>query len=218
MRQIILVGGGGHCLSAIGVVESSDEYEIAGILDMSKPVGEEVLGYKVVGNDDDIPLWIEKGAVFAITIGQLDNYRLRRKVYDLIKSLGGELPVIIASTAWVSRHAVLGEGTMVFHKCIVNTKAVLGENNIINTGAIVEHNTIIGDNNHVSTGVTINGDCIIGNNNFLGCGCIIHHNRTINDEVLVGAGSVVLKNCLQPGVYMGVPARLKPTSDTPHQP
>ncbi|MCB0700174.1 MAG: acetyltransferase [Chitinophagaceae bacterium] len=207
--KIILVGGGGHCLSVIGAIESCEEYEIAGILDKSIPVGEEVLGYPVVGDDSDIPAWVAKGAVFANGIGQLVDPSLRRNVFDLVKQHGGSMPVIIASTAWVSRHTEIGEGTIVFHKCIVNSKAIIGQNNIINTGAIIEHNTIVGDDNHISTGVTVNGDCNIGDRNFLGCGSIVHHRISIANEVIVGAGSVVLKDCPESGTYVGVPARKK---------
>lgn len=208
-KKLILIGGGGHCHATIGVIESVAEYEIAGILDVGLSKGTKVLGYEVVGDDDDIPYWVEQGAYFVVTIGQLDNPSYRRKAFDLVKKHKGQLPVIIASTAWVSPHATIGEGTVVFHKCIVNTTAVIGENNIINTGAIIEHNTIVGKNNHISTGVTVNGDCVIGNNNFLGCGSIVHHSLTIKDSVVVGAGSVVLKDCINAGKYIGTPAKLK---------
>lgn len=205
--KLVLIGGGGHCISTIGVIESTGLYEIAGILDAFKPVGEEVLGYKVVGTDVDIPYWVEQGAMFAITIGQIGNPVLRQQSFQLVKQNNGIMPVIIASTAWVSPHATIGEGTIVFHKCIVNAKTTIGSNNIINTGAIIEHNTILGNDNHISTAVTVNGDCIIGNNNFFGCGSIIHHRIVVANDVILGAGTVVVKNCDVAGTYIGVPAK-----------
>ena len=208
-KDVILIGGGGHCLSVIGVVEDSMDYKIAGILDKSKPVGEKVLGYEVVGNDYDIPYWVEKRAVFVIAIGHIGNATLRRKTFDLVKKHGGDLPSIFASTSWVSPHAVIGEGTLVFHKSVVNAKAVIGDNCIINTGSIVEHNTIIGYDNHLSTGVIVNGDCVVGNNNFLGCGALVQHSITIGSDIIIGAGSVVLQDCIESGRYLGVPAKRK---------
>lgn len=209
MKKLILIGGGGHCISTIGVIESTNLYEIVGILDSVKPIGDEVLGYKVVGNDNDIPYWVEQGAVFVIAVGQVGSPFLRRKIFNLVKFNNGILPVIIASTAWVSPHASLGEGTIVFHKCVINAKTIIGENNIINTGAIVEHNTVLGNDNHISTAVTINGDCTIGNGNFFGCGSIIHHRIVVSDDIILGAGTVVVKNCTEPGIYVGVPAKRK---------
>lgn len=206
-QKLILIGGGGHCLSAIGVIESTNQYTILGILDASKKVGEDVLGYEIVGNDNDIAFWREQGAGFAITVGQLENSNIRRTIFDRVKSQGGQLPVIIASTAWVSPYASIGEGTIVFHKAVINTSSVIGENNIINTGCIIEHNTIVGNDNHISTSVTINGDCVVGNRNFLGCGCSVHHSIKIENNVVVGAGAVVVKDCTANGVYIGVPAK-----------
>lgn len=207
MKKLILIGGGGHCLSTIGVIESIQGYEIAGILDSVKPAGDTVLTYPVVGTDADIPYWIQQGALFVNTLGQIGSPVLRKKVFGLVKGHGGVFPVLVASTAWVSPHAKIGEGTVIFHRCIVNTKAVLGTNNIINTGAIVEHNTTIGNDNHISTGVTVNGDCIIGDGNFLGCGSIVHHNVVMGDNMILGAGAVVVKNCTEQGTYIGVPAK-----------
>ena len=89
MTKLILIGGGGHCLSTIGVIESIEGYEIAGILDSVKPIGEKVLSYPVVGTDADIPYWVEQGALFVNTLGQIGSPVLRKKVFDLVKEHGG---------------------------------------------------------------------------------------------------------------------------------
>ena len=54
MKDLILVGGGGHCESVIDVAESAG-YRILGILDMPELLGKDVFSYKVIGSDDDIP-------------------------------------------------------------------------------------------------------------------------------------------------------------------
>ena len=58
-KNLILVGGGGHCKSVIYVAESAG-YNILGILDMPEDVGKKVLDYKVIGTDDDIPQYVDK--------------------------------------------------------------------------------------------------------------------------------------------------------------
>ena len=55
MQKIILIGGGGHCKSCIDVIEAEGKYDIAGILDMPEFVGEKILGYSIIGTDDDLP-------------------------------------------------------------------------------------------------------------------------------------------------------------------
>ena len=56
MKDLILVGGGGHCKSVIDVAESAG-YNIWGIIDMPEDVGNRIFGYKVIGTDDDIPFY-----------------------------------------------------------------------------------------------------------------------------------------------------------------
>ena len=41
--NIILVGGGGHCTSAIDVIEQEEKYLIKGIIDSKEHLGKEVL-------------------------------------------------------------------------------------------------------------------------------------------------------------------------------
>ena len=58
-KNLILVGGGGHCRSLIDVAESAG-YTVLGVLDMPEDIGKEILSTHVVGTDDDIPSWVDK--------------------------------------------------------------------------------------------------------------------------------------------------------------
>ena len=60
MKEIILVGGGGHCKSVIDVIEQEAKYKIAGIIDKKELIGSNVLGYKIIGCDDDLVKLKEK--------------------------------------------------------------------------------------------------------------------------------------------------------------
>ena len=54
MRDIILIGGGGHCKSVIDVIEQEGRFEIAGIVDKPEFLGSNVSGYLIIGNDSDL--------------------------------------------------------------------------------------------------------------------------------------------------------------------
>ena len=82
-KNLILVGGGGHCKSVIEVAESAG-YTILGIVDRPEELGKLVLDYKVIGVDDDIPQYVEK-AEFVITVGFIKNPALRIKLYNKVK-------------------------------------------------------------------------------------------------------------------------------------
>ncbi len=207
MKPLILLGGGGHCKSVIEAAESAG-FNILGILDMPDDFGKEILSYKVIGTDDDIPAYIDK-ALFVITVGFIKNPAIRIKLFNRVKEAGGKLATIIASTAYVSKYATIGEGTVVMHHAFVNAGAKVGNNVILNTFTNIEHDAEIGDQCHVSTGTMVNGDCKVGNNCFIGSQSVLANGITIGEDIIVGAGSLVRKSISIKGIYSGNPAVLK---------
>lgn len=207
-ENIILIGGGGHCKSVIEVIESTGNFEIKGILDIAEKTGQEILGYHIIGTDEDIAKYAKLNYSFHITIGHIKNNKVRSDIYQRIKATNGKLPVIIASTAFVSAFASINEGSVIMHKVFVNANASIGSNCIINTGSAIEHDTVIEDHCHVSTHAVINGECVIGENTFIGSNSTIIQGIKIAENVIIGAGSVVIKNT-EPGfLYAGNPAKL----------
>ena len=144
-EDIILVGGGGHCRSCIDVIELQGLYRITGILDLSARVGQSVLGYPILGIDDDLPVLAQKYRHFLVTVGQIKSSVKRHELFERLKVLGVSLPTIVSPSALVSRHAELAAGTIVMHHAVVNAGARIGANCIINTGAIIEHDVVIVD-------------------------------------------------------------------------
>lgn len=207
MKDLILVGGGGHCKSVIDVAESAG-YHIIGILDMLGEVGNRVLGYKVIGTDDDIPFYVDN-AEFVITVGFIKNPAVRIRIYDKIKEAGGKLATLIASTAYVSKYANLGEGTVVMHHAMVNAGAQLGTNCIINTFCNIEHDAVIGNQCHISTGTMVNGNCKVGDRVFIGSQSVMANGISVGNDIIVGAGSFIRKSLKEKGIYSGNPAILK---------
>ena len=206
-KNLILIGGGGHCKSVIDVADSAG-YNILGVLDMPEEIGKSVLDYKVIGTDDDIPQYADK-AEFIITVGFIKNPAIRVRIYNKVKEAGGKLATIVASTAHVSRYATLGEGTVVMHQAVVNAGAQVGVSCIINTFCNIEHDAVIGDQCHISTGTMVNGDCKVGERVFIGSQSVLANGITVGDDIIIGAGSVVRKSISEKGVYAGNPAILK---------
>lgn len=206
-KNLVLIGGGGHCKSVIEVAESAG-YNILGILDRPEEIGKKVLAYEVIGSDDDIPQFIDE-AEFVITVGFIKNPALRIKLYNKVLEAGGKLATLVASSAHVSKYAIIGEGSVVMHKAFVNAGAVIGNNVIINTFANIEHDAHIGNQCHISTGTMVNGDCIINENCFIGSQTVLANAISICSDVIIGAGSLVRKSICQAGIYSGNPAILK---------
>lgn len=207
MEPLILIGGGGHCKSVIEAAESAG-YQILGVLDMPEEVGKGILSTKVIGTDDDISSLVNK-AEFVITVGFIKDPSIRIKLYNRVKEAGGRLATVIASTAYVSKYATIGEGTVVMHHAFVNAGANIGNNVILNTFTNIEHDAVIGDQCHISTGTMVNGDCKVGKNCFIGSQSVLANGITIGDAIIIGAGSLVRKSISVKGIYSGNPAILK---------
>ena len=185
-----MVGGGGHCKSVIEAAESAG-YSILGVLDMPEEVGKKILSTKVIGTDDDIPAYVDQ-AEFVITVGFIKNPATRIKLYNKVKEAGGKLATIIASTAYVSKYAEIGEGTVVLHQAFVNAGAKVGKNVILNTA-----------------GTMVNGECKVGERCFIGSQSVLANCISVGDDIIVGAGSLVRKSIKEKGIYSGNPAILK---------
>ncbi len=206
-RPLILVGGGGHCKSVIEAAESAG-VGIKGILDLPNTIGNRILGYEVIGCDDDIPIYVDS-CDFVITVGFIKNPVLRIKLHELIKSAGGNIATVVASTAHVSKHATIGEGTVVLHQANINAGAKIGKSAIINSCTNIEHDAEVGDFCHISTGAMINGDCKIGTGCFVGSLSVLGNGVKVASNTVIGAGTVVIKNICEAGLYVGNPAVIK---------
>lgn len=206
-KNLILVGGGGHCKSVIEVAESAG-YEIKGILDMPDNVGNKVLGYSIIGTDNQIINYVDD-ALFIVTVGHIKDATLRIKLHQKIADARGNLATIVASTAHVSKYAHIGEGTVIMHHAMVNADATIGKGCIVNTFANIEHDAVIDDYCHISTGAMVNGNCKVGAGTFLGSQAVMVNDTEITQGCVIAAGSMVRKNIMQKGVYSGNPALIK---------
>jgi len=195
MREtIILFGGGGHCRSCIDVIERENRFEIAGIVDIKEKLGTLVLGYPIIGTENELPELVRAHKNFLITIGQIKSPSVRIEKFQKILQLGGRLPVVISPVAYVSRHAEIGEGTILMHGVIINSNARVGCNCIINTGAIIEHDAVVEDHCHISTKATINGGTIVRRGSFLGSNAVTKEYIVIKENSFIKANSLVTRS------------------------
>ena len=206
MKPLVLVGGGGHCKSVIDVAESAG-YNILGILDRPEEVGKKVLGYDVIGTDNDMAKYVDQ-AEFIVTVGQIKLPDLRVKLHKMLEQVEVRLATIVAPTAHVSKYAQLGAGTVVMHQAVVNADAKIGKGCIINTFANIEHDVVIGDYCHISTGAMVNGGSTVADGTFVGSQSVINQCVKIERGGVIASLSVVNKDITEKGIYAGNPAKL----------
>jgi sugar O-acyltransferase (sialic acid O-acetyltransferase NeuD family) len=210
VSELILMGGGGHCRSAIDVIEAEGSHHIIGVLERPAFEGDDVMGYPILGSDDAVADLVGPGIGVLVTIGQIKTSKIRERAFAAAGKAGAFLPVIVSPHAYCSRHADIGAGTLVMHGAVVNAACRVGENCIVNSMALLEHDVAIGDHTHIATGARVNGGVKIGPRCFIGSGAVLHNDIEIGEGAIIPAGSVVrssVPTCLsspdQPGVAHG---------------
>jgi sugar O-acyltransferase (sialic acid O-acetyltransferase NeuD family) len=206
-KDIILIGGGGHCKACIDVIESTKLYNIVGIVDQTLKENDTVFDYPIIGNDSDLPSLRKLYDNALITVGQIKSSSIRKNIFKQLRDLNFNLPSIVASTAYIGKNVSLGMGTIVMHQALINANSSIGENCIINSKALVEHDCAIGNNTHISTAAVINGTVKIGSDCFIGSTTSFVNNVDITSDVFVGINSVINKSITEPGIYVGNPIR-----------
>ena len=189
--RILLIGGGGHCLSCIDAIESEGKHVIQGVVERDGSSAREAWGYPVVGTDCDLPDLLSQSEAALVTVGQVTSPDVRRRLFDVICSTHVAPPAIVARTADVSPRAQVGIGSVILAGARVNAGGIVGENCIVNSQALVEHGAVIGPDSHVSTGTRINGDASIEHGCFIGSGAVIREGVRVGARSIIGAGRLV---------------------------
>lgn len=192
MKNLLLIGCGGHSRSLIDLIETTVHWKIYGLVGLPEQVGTNVFGYTVLCSDQELPAMVDDCPLAVLAIGQLPDPSLRVHLAQYLDKIGFKSPVLISPYAVVSRHAQIGHGTVVGHGAIVNAGAVIGDHCIINSHALIEHDSQIGNHTHVSTGALINGGVTVGPRSFIGSGAMIRDGLSIPSSTVISAGTRVM--------------------------
>ena len=192
MKKIILIGAGGHSVSCVDVIELQRKFKIVGFIDNKKE--KFLLDYKIIGSDKELKKFSRRIQYALITTGHIKSSKIRENLFKKISNYGFKFPVIISPLSYVSKHASIGEGTIVMHGSVINAGAKIGKNCIINSKSLIEHDVVIEDHCHISTRSTVNGGVILKKNSFIGSCSVIKQNLKIGKNCFINANVFLQKN------------------------
>jgi len=202
-KKIILAGAGGHCKVVIDAIKLAAEFDIYGIVDPAVVKGTKILGVPVLGNDGMLSEIFKDGIKHAfITVGSVGDCTIRKKIYENLKQIGFDLPVIAHPKAVIAADVVnnIGEGTFIAVSAIVNPGTIIGKNAIINTQASIDHDCKIGDFVHIAPGVTLCGAVEVGDETHIGTGAKVIQCIKIAKRCMIGAGLTCRHDMLKEGI------------------
>ena len=196
--RLYVLGIGGHARSVTDAAVAAGFSDIL-LVDVAARPGETFAGFLSLTR---LPEPSEPGAAVIPGIG--DNAARRRACAGIEHCLA----VLAAADATLGLSAEIGPGTVILRHAHVGPNTRIGTGVIVNTGAIVDHDCRIGDFVHVAVGATLAGRVTIGENSMIGAGATVVDGVAICADVVLGAGATAVRDIVEPGVYVGTPARL----------
>lgn len=188
MKDIIIVGFGGHAKSVADSIERQNEYKIVGYVDVENRNAR----YPYLGTDAELQKYFDRGIKNAfVGIGYMGRGNVRENLYKKLKEIGFSLPIIIDPSAIVSTNVVIEEGTYIGKGAIVNTEAFIGKMVIINTKAVVEHECKVDDFSHIAVGAVLCGQVEVERGAFVGANATVIQCKKIECERLIPAGITI---------------------------
>jgi sugar O-acyltransferase (sialic acid O-acetyltransferase NeuD family) len=195
MKNILIYGASGHAKMIVDIVLKNNIYNVVGFVDSYKPINQDIYGYKIIGNLDDLPNLIKQHHIQGIVIGIGDN-STRQNAYQRISKIAPalEFVTIVHPTAVLANDIIIPKGTVIMPNVVINANAKIGEFCILNTKSSLGHDSTMADFSSLASGAIISGNVKIGFCSAICLSASIIQNVTIGDHTVIGAASLVLNS------------------------
>lgn len=208
-EKLLIIGSAGHAKVVIDSIENINLYQIVGLIDDFKRIGDKVCNYPVVGKVSDLSKLIKDRKINNLFIAIGDNFG-REIVYN--KVLKNRIKVnivnVIHPDTIISKKTKIGMGVYIAPGSTINRDAIISDFVIVNTNAVIEHDNILEEFCSIGPSATLAGNVKIKKGSAIGLNSSVIEKITIGRNCVVGAGSVVLDNIKDNSVVVGVPGKV----------
>lgn len=204
MSHLAILGASGHGKVIADTASLSSQWDAISFFDDNCSDSDNSSLWPIIGNTQKL---LENLHLFSgVAIGIGDN-AVRQQKFRLLFQYNAPIISIIHPQAYISEHASIGIGCVVFAQSVINIHAKVGLGSIINTGATVDHDCRLSEYIHISPGVHLGGAVSIGARSWIGIGSSVRQGIIIGSDVMVGAGSTVVKTVPDMLTVAGTPAK-----------
>lgn len=129
------------------------------------------------------------------------------------EKVASELPpetifeTLVHPTAVMSQWVELGEGSVICAGAVLTCQITIGKHCHLNLNTTVGHDCTFGDFCTVAPGTNISGNVDFGTRVDVGTQAAFRQHLRICDDAIIGMGAVVVRDIVEPGTYVGVPAK-----------
>jgi acetyltransferase EpsM len=190
--DVLIYGGGGHAKMLIDLLRAAGGYRIAGILDDYLPVGQQVMGIKVLGSSHLLPELHRRGLRQALNaVGGIGDITIRILIGELLARSNYTFPVVVHPAAHLEPGAELAPGSQIFAHAYVGSEAYIGPHSIVNTGAIVSHDCHLEAYSILSPGAILAGEVHVGEGTLIGMGVTVNLRVSIGSHARLGNSATI---------------------------
>jgi sugar O-acyltransferase (sialic acid O-acetyltransferase NeuD family) len=214
MQKIALVGSTSLSARLAHYFAITGFGDTVGMFDDFEPIGSVKYARPVLGPIDSIPAFFKKGAFDAVSIAVAYNQRnFRQQVYAFLKRHGVRLATFVHPSSFVEPSAVVGEGSTVLVKCVIDMGARLRENVFMSSHGFVSHDVEVGAHTYLGPSVNLAGGTRVGPRCFIGIATTTIDGISVGSNVQTAAGAVITRPVADDCLVAGVPAVIKKRFD-----
>jgi len=208
MKNITLIGSSGHAKVVIDIVEKENKYRIVGLIDKFRQIGEETLGYAVIGKEEDLPRLVPEYSIGGVLVAIGDNFQ-RSNVASRISRLSPNVPFFstIHPQANIARNVEIGAGTVVMAGVTISPSCAIGRFCLLNTNSSLDHDSVMQEFSSLAPRASTGGNVHIGAFSAVGIGATLIDQVRIGEHTVIGAGATVLNDIDSFKVAYGTPAK-----------
>lgn len=201
-NKLLIIGASGHGKVVADIAIKLNIWQQIAFIDDNENI-KPLMDMDIIGKLSDAISYIDEYDMI-VAIG---NNKTRERIQSQLELSGANITTIVHPSVSIGEEVEIGAGTVVMAGAVINCCSKIGKGCIVNTGATIDHDNIIEDYVHISPGVHIAGTVKIGKGTWLGIGSVVGNNVNILSGCLIGAGAVVIRDIIELGTYVGVPAK-----------
>ncbi len=208
MENICIVGTGGFAREVLCLIDDLSRYNEVNAFLEPDDIWEKNWQHKKIMGIPVLPYSSFNPMQTKVAIG-IGNSKIRQKIVEQELPKNTVYETLIHPTAVVSRWCNIGAGSIITAGCILTCQINLGQQAHLNLDTTIGHDCNIDDYFTTAPSVNISGICNIGKHVYFGTGAATRQGIEISDNVLIGMGAMVVKNIVESGTYVGIPAKKK---------
>jgi len=171
-------------------------------------IGEEVTFFvdDEYANDVAKPISTFNPKEYMMMVAVADS-RDRKAIVDKLPKETKYFTFIHPSVQIMDDNIEVGEGSFIGANSILTTNIKLGKHTLLNRGNHIGHDCLIQDYFSAMPNAVVGGNVTISNKVYLGSCANIREKINIIDNTIIGMNAAVVKNIIESGTYVGVPAK-----------